>query len=215
MEANFRIDRQLSANHTLTIRYGLNRDANDNQGVGGFSLPSRGYNVRDNEDTWQLAETGVLNIHTINETRFRYRRQRTTETGATAGATVNVQDSFIGGGPPLALTFNNQDRYELQNSTSIVHGAATTARFGGLLRAVSLTNQDTGNYPGTFTFTSINSYQATEQGLQSGLTPAQIRAAGGGASQFSITAGNPLASLKQFDVGFLRRTIGRSSPISR
>src|SRR5262249_25377513 len=37
-EINFRIDRALSKNHTLTVRYGLNRDANDNQGIGGLSL---------------------------------------------------------------------------------------------------------------------------------------------------------------------------------
>ena len=35
-ELNFRTDRQLTSNHTLTARYGRNRDSNDNQGVGGF-----------------------------------------------------------------------------------------------------------------------------------------------------------------------------------
>ena len=33
------------------------------------------------------------------------------------------------------------------------------------------------------------------------LTPAQIRAAGGGATQFQIAAGNPEATVSQFDFG--------------
>ena len=36
--------------------------------------------------------------------------------------------------------------------------------------------------------------------MQAGMSPAQIRAAGGGASQFSINIGNPLATISQFDV---------------
>ncbi|HXJ43802.1 MAG TPA: carboxypeptidase-like regulatory domain-containing protein, partial [Bryobacteraceae bacterium] len=41
IESNFRIDRQLTTNHTMTARYSFARDTNDNGGVGGFSLPER------------------------------------------------------------------------------------------------------------------------------------------------------------------------------
>jgi hypothetical protein len=200
LEMNFRIDRQLTKNHTLTVRYGLNRDANDNQGVGGFSLASRAYNVRDNEDTWQATETGVLNARTVNETRFRYRRQHTSDTAAATGPTINVLDSFTGGGPPVSLAFNDQNRYELQNFTSTIRGAHTI-RWGGLMRAVALSDQATQNYPGTFTFTSLEAYRLTVMGPQNGMTSAQIRAGGGGPSQFSMAGGNPLADVTQVDFG--------------
>ncbi len=36
--------------------------------------------------------------------------------------------------------------------------------------------------------------------MQAGMTPTQIRAAGGGAATFSIFAGNPLATVSQFDI---------------
>lgn len=197
-EFNLRIDRQLTKNHTLTARYSLARDTNDNQGVGGFSLPSRAYQVRGSEDTWQFAETGVLNLHTINETRFRYRRQRTKESGAGKAVTVNVLDSFFDGGPPLSESFNHQDRYELQNFTSHIRGPHTI-RAGGLMRAVSLTDLSTQNYPGTFTFTSLESYRLALLGI-------------GGPSQFSIAGGNPLAALKQFDFGFFAQDDWRVRP---
>jgi hypothetical protein len=201
VEMNFKIDRQLSKNHTLTARYTYARDARDNQGVGGFSLASRAYNVHDTEDTVQLSETGVLNQHTINETRFRFRRQGTDQSGGTVSPTISVLDAFSTGGSPVGVSFDHQNRYELQNSTSHIVGKHAV-RWGGLMRGVSLTDQAMQNYAGTFTFTTLDSYRLTLLGIQQGLSPAQIRASGGGASQFSLAAGNPLADLNQFDFGF-------------
>lgn len=200
IESNLKVDRQLSTNHTLSVRFGYARDTNDNSGVGGFSLPGRAYHVLGTENTFQVIETGVLNVHTVNETRFRFRKQNSDQNGGTAAPTITVTDAFSSGGSPVGNSFDHQNRYELQNFTSYIVGTHTF-RFGGLIRGVSLSNQAMQNYPGTFTFTSLNSYRATLLGLQNGLTPAQIRAAGAGASQFSIAAGNPLASLSQFDYG--------------
>ena len=49
--------------------------------------------------------------------------------------------------------------------------------------------------------TSIEQYRRTLYFQKAGLNPAQIRALGGGATQFSISGGNPLASVNQFDIG--------------
>jgi hypothetical protein len=57
------------------------------------------------------------------------------------------------------------------------------------------------NYNGVFTFTSLEAYRITESSLRQGLLPEQIRALGGGASQFTISLGNPVAQLIQTDVG--------------
>ncbi|HWC97443.1 MAG TPA: TonB-dependent receptor [Candidatus Sulfopaludibacter sp.] len=200
-EENLRLDRQLSTNQTLTLRYTFARTAIDNQGASGFSLPSRIYNSRDGEDTVQFAETGVYGAHIVNETRARYSRQRTSQRGNADLPTTAVLDAFTGGGPPLTLSFTNQDRTEVQNMTTLTHGAHLI-RWGGRLRGVDLHDQDTANYTGTFTFSSLDSYRTTLMGQQAGWSAQQIRAGGGGASQFSIAAGNPLASLKQFDLGF-------------
>jgi hypothetical protein len=200
-EENIKLDRQLSANQTLTLRYTFARMTVDNQGASGFSLPSRTYNSRDGEDTIQFAETGIYGPHTVNETRARYSRQRTSQHGSANLPTTTVLDAFTGGGSPLTLSFTNQDRIEVQNMTTVTKGVHLF-RWGGRLRGVRLNDQDTGNYTGTFTFSSLDSYRTTLLGQQAGWSAQQIRAAGGGASQFSIAAGNPLASLSQFDLGF-------------
>jgi len=59
---------------------------------------------------------------------------------------------------------------------------------------------------------SCHSYRLTLLGIQQGLTPDQIRASGGGASQFALSAGNPLASLNQFDFGFFAQDDWRVRP---
>jgi hypothetical protein len=200
-EENVKLDRQLSKDHTLTLRYTFARQTIDSQGASGFSLPSRTYNSYDAEDTVQFAETGVYGVHSVNETRGRYSRTRSRQEGNAALPTTTVLDAFTGGGPPLSLSFTNQDRIELQNLTTLTHGVHLL-RWGGRLRGIYLKDQDTQNYTGTFTFSSLESYRTTLLGRQSGWSPQQIRAAGGGATQFSIAAGNPLASLSQFDVGF-------------
>ncbi len=210
-EENLKLDRQLSTNQTLTLRYTFARTAIDNQGASGFSLPSRIYNYRDGEDTVQFAETGVYGAHTVNETRARYSRLRTSQHGNADLPTTAVLDAFTGGGPPLTLSFTNQDRIEVQNMTTVTHGSHLL-RWGGRLRGVDLRDQDTTNYTGTFTFSSLDSYRITLMGQQAGLSAQQIRAAGGGASQFSIAAGNPLASLSQYDVGFFALDDWRARP---
>jgi hypothetical protein len=210
-EENVKLDRQLSKNQTLTLRYTFARTAIDNQGANGFSLPSRIFNSRDGEDTVQFAETGVYGTHTVNETRARYSRQRSSQHGNADLPTTAVLDAFTGGGSPLTLSLTNQDRIEVQNMTTVTHGVHLL-RWGGRLRGDHLNDQDTSNYTGTFTFSSLDSYRITLMGQQAGWSAGQIRAAGGGASQFSIASGNPLASLSQFDVGFFVLDDWRARP---
>ena len=86
-------------------------------------------------------------------------------------------------------------------------------RFGARVRRVNITNLSPQNFGGTWTFagsrrignpnglTSIEAYQTTLKGLQAGLSPVLIRAAGGGATQFTVAAGNPESSVSQWDFG--------------
>ena len=211
IESNLKIDRQLSTNHTLTIRYGYARDTNDNSGVGGFALASRAYRQETNENTLQVVETGVLSSRTVNEARFRFRRQATDQSGGANDPVISVLDAFSSGGSAIGTSFDHQNRYELQNLTTRVSGLHTI-RWGGILRGVNLTDQAMRNYAGTFTFTSLASYRLTLLGIQDGLTAAAIRAEGGGASQFTLAAGNPLAALNQFDYGFFVQDDWRLAP---
>src|SRR5436853_7858070 len=76
-----------------------------------------------------------------------------------------------------------------------------SSRFGGQVRVVAQNDKTNSNFNGSFTFASLTAFQITQQGLLQGLTPAQIRAAGGGAEQFAIVSGRPSVTNTMFDAG--------------
>jgi len=206
-----RVDYQLTPKNTLMARYSYAQRASDNNGIGQFSLPSQAYDMRNKEQTVQLTETAVLGARAVNETRFQYIRQRTDQTGDNSQPTISVLAAFTGGGVSVGPGTTNHDHYEVQNMTSVTINKHLV-KFGGRLRDLNLWNRSLQSYNGSFTFTSLDAYRLTLLGLESGLTPEQIRAQGGGASQFSIIAGDPRASLNQFDVGLFLQDDWRVRP---
>jgi hypothetical protein len=195
-----RLDDQLSTKHTLMARYSYGETSRVNEGVGQFSLPSQAYNADNSEQTAQLTETAVLSTKAVNETRFQYIRRRDHQKGDSSEPTISVLSAFTGGGASVGEGSSREDRYELQNYTSLtLH--KHLLKLGARLRGVSLSDRSTQNYNGIFTFTSMDAYRITLEGLQDGLSMTEIQALGGGPSQFSITGGDPQAGVSQWDVG--------------
>jgi len=73
--------------------------------------------------------------------------------------------------------------------------------FGARLRDTRDANTSTANFNGQYTFSSLTAYQITEQGIAANWTPAEIAAAGGGASLFSQSSGTPGLVVSVFDAG--------------
>jgi hypothetical protein len=194
-----RIDYQLNDKNTIVGRYTFTQFSNFG-GVGGFTLPSRETSSTSNEHTVQLTETAILNAKTVNETRFQYVHRRTNQTPLGAvGTAIDVEGAFNGGGAPFNLAFNSEDRYEIQNYTTLALGNHSV-KFGGRLRHVNLSDFSPSNFSGTFVFTGgtfngiqytpLQQYAAVLQGV-SGVFP----------SQFTINAGNPQVAVSQTDFG--------------
>lgn len=195
-----RFDFQLSPNNTLTVRYQYWHDTDQNAGVGQFALPSQAYHEVDNEQSLQLSDTQLFGAKVVNQTRFEYRRDRSHITPSSTDTTVNVIGAFLGGGNSSQYVSDNQDSFEVENYTSVLSGKHLI-KFGARLRDGREANYASSNFNGTFTFDSLNAYQITEQGIANGLTPEQIRAAGGEPSQFFVIAGIPSIAVNQVDLG--------------
>lgn len=212
-----RFDYAINNNHTLVARYNFNRFTFDNQGVGGFSLPERGFNTVSTNHTVQLTETAILNPTTINETRFQISFGRNEQIGNNSVPALNVSGSFNSGGSQVGDSFNERRSWELNNFTAKQRGTHAI-KFGGRIRNVSLEDTNQGNFGGTWSFTggfgltSIERYQLTLRLQEQGLTPEQIRAAGGGAAAFSINTGNPFATVNQTDLGLFLQDDWRVRP---
>ncbi len=134
--------------------------------------------------------------------------------------------SFNGGGATTSHGTDTQNSYEFQNYTSVVHGAHFL-RFGVRIREQTEDSLSPANFNGTFTFTgglgpaldsnnqpvldasgepvmiainSIEQYRRTLLFQSLNYSPALIRSLGGGASQFTLAAGQPGLSVGQFDI---------------
>jgi len=206
-----RIDYQLSPNNTLTVRYELERDDEENNGIGLFSLPSQARNQTQNEQTIQVSDTQILGANVVNETRFRYQRERIEQAARDFSPTLRVLGAFTGGGNSNGTSLAYHKHSELQNYTSIAKGKHLV-KVGGRLRMIRESVDSNSDFNGTFTFGSLDAYRITLLGLEQGWTPAEIRAAGGGADQFRITIGNPLTKVTYADVGLYAEDDWRLRP---
>jgi hypothetical protein len=222
-----RLDLQLNPKHTLSARYRYSWSGQESTGIGEFSLFSRAYNTSNTEHVVRLTENAILSARAVNETRFQFIRGRRGQEGDGATTALNVLEAFFGGGSQIGRAFIAEDRWELHNYTTWSLGRHTV-KAGGRLRGVHLTDSSPTNFGGTYTFaggpapqldaadqvilgadgrpvivtiTSIERYRRTLLFQQQGRTPAEIRALGGGATQFAIAGGNPEVDTTQVDFG--------------
>jgi len=225
---NARFDLKINKAHTLVGRFSYNESKQDLQGVGGYNLPTRAYRGKRNGFTIQFTETALINEKTINETRFQFIRNRSYQTSVLDAFSLNVLDSFNGGGAQTGSTTDARDRYELQNFTSWTSGNHFL-KVGARLRHAKLDSISPQNFGGVYTFagglgprldendnvvngpnglpeiielSSLERYRRTLAFSRAGLTASAIRVLGGGATQFTIAGGNPEANLKQTDAAF-------------
>jgi hypothetical protein len=225
--ANPRVDYQLSPKNSLTVRYGFTRTDIRDSGIGSFNLVSRGYHTQTWNHSVQLTETAVLSARLINETRFQYLRADNDTLANSFSPSIQVLGSFNGGGAQVGHSLELRNSYEFQNYSSMLRGNHAW-KFGIRVRGDAVDNTSPQNFGGTFTFggglapvlnssnqavldstgqpvlaqiTSIERYRRTLLFQQLGFTALQIRALGGGATQFSMNAGNPALSAGQVDIG--------------
>lgn len=147
-----RIDYAINSRNTLIARYNYNRFQTKNNGVGGFSLPERGYDFTTTNQNVQLTETAVLNATTINETRFQFSRGRNESLGNSTIPVLNVSGSFIGGGSQVGHAIIETNRWELNNFTQMSRGMHSY-KFGGRIRHVQINDVSPNNFGGQWGFT--------------------------------------------------------------
>lgn len=220
------LDFQLNQNNTASIRYRATDADIPNSGLGGFNLAESAYHAHSLAQTTQFVETAVLNDHAVNETRFQFFNVSSSDIPLNSGPSIQVLNAFTGGGSSGGNFSDIQRNLELQNVSTITHGPIVL-HFGTRLRATLERNFSQQDFNGVFTFggetapeldannqimldangspilislSSIEQYKRTAELQKAGLTTAQIGMLGGGASQFTLSAGDPLVSASQFDL---------------
>jgi hypothetical protein len=211
-----RFDFQLTPSNTLTVRYHLSHDTDQNSGLSQFSLPTQAFNENETEHNIQVSDSQILSTKAVNETRFRWERDVDHEFPLNGATTVNVRGAFTGGGNSDGTVRDTQNNYEFQNYTSISHGNHLI-KFGARMRALDVSNFATPNFNGTFEFSpvvggggqvlsALNVYQnAVQQGCsQSGSTSCP--------SQVTISIGQPRLQFNLIDAGLYAEDEWRARP---
>ncbi len=177
-----RFDYQLTPTNTLMVRYQFTHNHEENDGIAGLTLPSQAYNQTSNEHQIQISDTQVLSPKAINETRFEWERNNTSQNSLSSIPAINVLGAFSEGGNPLGISDITTNHYELQNYTSLNFGNHFM-RLGGRLRATAESAISTQNFNGTYTFDSLPAFHAN--------TPRQL----------TVVTGNPLVTNAFVDAG--------------
>ncbi len=233
-----RLDYKLSDRHNLTARYEWDHAWQSSAGVGGFILPSRSYTGSTNAHTFQLTENAVLSNSAVNQTRFQFVQTSIGEQAGNLAPTLQVMDAFTAGGAQVANSQHSEKLLELQNYTTKTIGKHTLT-FGAQMHRDAIFDYSPANFNGTFVFSgglapelnpanqivlgangnpvmvplsSIQQYQRTVILQQAGFSPTSVMALGGGASQFSIAAGQPVSTLIQTDIGLFAQDSWRVTP---
>ncbi len=217
-----RVDYQLTASNTLSLRYsylandqlltGIGQYNVPSLTIGNVTLPSAGYTSSAGEHLVQLVDTAVLSPRVVNEIHFQFARDSVNQASQSTTPSLNVSNSFVAGGsgysaPGYANSYDIQKQYEVQNYTSITAGLHNI-KFGMRVRANWLNDYSPRNFNGSYTFlgsssglSSLQQYLATVQLLNAGYTSQQVTAMGYGPSQYSVNVGKPDIGLSQVDFG--------------
>ncbi len=213
--------------HKLYLNYNFGIGRSKGQNVGGFSLASRANDNKSQSHYLQMSDTYLLNANIVNQTRVLAAYFKNDSFGGSNEAAVNVLDAFFGGGSQQNSSSKNL-RFDISNETTWQMGKYAFG-FGGRVRGEHIDQNSTQNFGGTYTFggriapvldagnnpvinadgtvlirqiSSLESYRRTLLFRQSGFSNQRIRELGGGASQFTISGGNPDIKVSQYDASF-------------
>ncbi|MGA3068762.1 MAG: TonB-dependent receptor [Terracidiphilus sp.] len=161
-----RIDLQLGQKNTLTMRYQFFLN-NSSGNIGpNDGLPSLATTSNSIEHQVQITDSQIINDHLVNETRFQWLLDRSSGGSAGTAPQVNVPGFFVSGNSTSQTSSDHTNHLELQNITTMTHGAQAI-KFGTRLRDNRDSNSNDGNFNGSFSFPSLTAYLDTVSGLTS------------------------------------------------
>jgi hypothetical protein len=170
----------LTTKHTLLDSFSFNRNRSPNGGIGGFTLPERGYNSSSQGWNAQVSDNLTISSKMTNTFQFRVNHSNSGTNPLTTGIAINVLDAFNGGGAQN-LSSSRNFNYNINETLRWTPNAKWNVQFAINGNHQSNYNVTVNNYLGTYTFSSLEDYEA------------------GNALTFTQTSGNPAASVSQTD----------------
>lgn len=151
-------DYAVTKDQTLRINYFSNDNTSRNLGVGGYDQLERAHTNEFHNRTLRIQEVGPLGRRAFINTRLEIGWENTESRSAVEAPTIRVNDSFTSGGAQVAGGRRSRT-FNLASDLDYVRGIHSV-RAGVVLFGGSYHSDDTSNYLGTYTFTSLEAYAA-------------------------------------------------------
>ena len=167
--------------HALTSSQELRADVNVrhsnslNQGVSEFDLPERAFSRIQSDGEIRLGHRATIRRQWVNNLRFQYEWSNSESESASEAMTIRVLDAFTIGGAQLRGGRRTRE-FQIENELEFTVRKSHQMAFGATISGNSYRVDEVRNANGTFTFASLEMYQA---GIPTTYTQRTINAKGG------------------------------------
>ncbi|MGH9842296.1 MAG: carboxypeptidase regulatory-like domain-containing protein [Blastocatellia bacterium] len=158
LNLNARVEHLLTPTHTARVEYQRNATRRDNNGVGNFDFPERGFTTDTAEQLFRFADSGVVGKKLFNEIRFQARWEGVEIDSLSNQQTIQVLNAFTRGGAQVASERRVRE-FEIADNLDVTL-KKHTLRFGFLIEAANYQSDELRNQNGTFVFSSLDAFRA-------------------------------------------------------
>ncbi len=192
MNFNARIEQQIGSSGQLQVEYSRRQNDRSNLGVGDFDLPERGYATDNSTDTFRVRSTHVIGKKVFSESRVSVIDSLLSTTSSSTLPVIRVNDAFNAGGAGQ-LGDRSAREIEVAQNFDFTLGRRHSMRAGVLLETGRWDSDQRSNAFGTYTFTSLEAYNA------------------GRPATYTIRTGNPVVDYAQTKAGWFLQDDFRAS----
>ena len=151
-------DYALTRDQTLRLSYYQSHTSRKNLGVGAYDLTERAYATDTQDHEFHAQVVGPLARRVFANTRLQVQWTNTASQAAVEAPTIRVIDAFTLGGAQVAGGRHPRDA-EFASDIDYVRGQHSV-RGGVIIDGGRYRTDDSSNYLGTYTFTSLAAYMA-------------------------------------------------------
>jgi hypothetical protein len=177
------LEHSLTSNQSMYFNFQRNENEGLNQGVGGFNLPERASTRLSDNNQVRFRLQGVIGPTMLNEIRVQVIKSSNESFSFSQAPTIIVQDAFNRGGAGVNSD-SSTDRWEIADNFDFNVGTRHQLRVGFMLEAFQYSNFDERNKAGTWTYRTVEDYNANRP------------------QQFSQRLGTLDTSFNQYQAGF-------------
>lgn len=151
-------DLAMTPDQTLRVSFNQSTNTTENLGIGSYDLPERAYSTENRSYGLRIQEAGPLGRRFFTNTRVSMTWSSSGSRAAIEAPTIHVNDAFTGGGQQVAGGRRSRT-VNVASDLDYVRGIHSV-RAGILIDAGWHRSDDRSNYLGTYTFESLEAYEA-------------------------------------------------------